>query len=72
MTYLSGEAPEPPGSPVNADAGRTCQVCGATGSGEELLQWVMDRRADRTSWTCPRCATTHIRSLEAKLDPEWW
>lgn len=50
----------------------SCQVCGRPGSGGELLQWVMDRRADRVSWTCPRCAAVHLRALEAKLDPEWW
>ncbi|HEU5271413.1 MAG TPA: hypothetical protein VFU36_15915 [Jatrophihabitans sp.] len=58
--------------PAAGDPPRTCQVCGRSGSGEELLQWGMDRRAGQVSWTCPRCATTHLRALEAKLDPEWW
>ncbi len=61
-----------PGGSGGGDTGRTCQICGRTGSGPDLLQWVMDRRAGRVSWTCPACAATHLRSLEAKLEPEWW
>ncbi len=49
-----------------------CQLCGRVGSGADLLQWAMDRRAGRISWTCPSCAAANLRSLEAKLDPEWW
>jgi len=54
------------------ESGHTCQLCGRTGSGAELLEWVMDRRAGAVSWTCPTCANANIRSLEAKLEPEWW
>jgi hypothetical protein len=64
----------------------SCQVCGRRpeptgaepGTGQdagpvtELLSWVMDRRDGRTSWTCPACAASNIRALEAKLEPEWW
>jgi hypothetical protein len=54
------------------ESGHPCQICGRVGSGAELLQWVMDRRAGAVSWTCPACAAANIRSLEAKLEPEWW
>ncbi|MGI8666426.1 MAG: hypothetical protein ACR2N4_10395 [Jatrophihabitans sp.] len=37
-----------------------------------LLSWVMDRQDGRTSWTCPNCAAANIRSVEAKLEPQWW
>jgi len=54
-----------------------CQVCGTVADpavdGDPPLTWVMDRRPDgRIAWTCPRCAATHVRSMEAKLDAEWW
>ncbi|MDQ2838467.1 MAG: hypothetical protein M3Y42_16005 [Actinomycetota bacterium] len=51
-----------------------CQLCGVglAESGDPLLSWVMDRRDGRTSWTCPRCASSNLRALEAKLEPEWW
>jgi hypothetical protein len=55
-----------------AAAEPTCHVCGRAGSEAELLSWVMDRRAGKVNWTCPDCAATHIRALEAKLEPEWW
>ena len=60
------------GSGAGDESGPSCQTCGHTGSGAELLQWVMDRRAGKVSWTCPTCAATNIRALEAKLEPEWW
>jgi hypothetical protein len=51
-----------------------CQLCGIQpGPAEaQLLSWVMDRENGRTRWTCPDCAASNIRSLEAKLAPEWW
>jgi Zn-finger protein len=49
-----------------------CQVCGRSDAAEDRLAWVMDRRDGRVRWTCPDCAAVHLRSLEAKLDPEWW
>ena len=69
---VHGEEPGAAGTRAEAEPSYSCQVCGRSGSGAELLQWVMDRRAGRASWTCPGCAATHIRALEAKLDPEWW
>jgi len=53
-----------------------CQMCGAIADperdGNPPLSWVMDRNGGRVSWTCPRCAVDNVRSMEAKLEPEWW
>jgi hypothetical protein len=53
-----------------------CQLCGRESNpaedGDAPLTWVMDRSGDRVSWTCPRCAVDNVRSMEAKLEPEWW
>jgi len=54
-----------------------CQMCGKSPDpdvdGDPPITWVMDRRQDgRVMWTCLTCASTHIRSMEAKLDSEWW
>ncbi|MEO9239368.1 MAG: hypothetical protein ABI418_14905 [Jatrophihabitantaceae bacterium] len=58
------------------DASMNCQRCGAmvdpSVDGAAALNWVMDRRDGRTSWTCPACASGNIRAMEAKLEPEWW
>jgi len=55
------------------DQSVSCQVCGRAPTDDaDRFSWVMDRRDGRVSWTCPHCATENIRSLEAKLDPEWW
>lgn len=55
----------------------SCQLCGAVSDpavdGDPPITWVMEKRTDgRTMWTCPRCAAMHVRSMEAKLDAEWW
>jgi hypothetical protein len=56
----------------------TCQLClrhlsaDAAGTALERLSWVMDRDGDTVRWTCPACAATHVRSMEAKLAPPWW
>ncbi|HEX2903285.1 MAG TPA: hypothetical protein VHO01_07485 [Jatrophihabitans sp.] len=51
----------------------SCRLCGRPCSEvADRLNWVMDRRDERISWTCPQCAAANLRSLEAKLDPEWW
>jgi hypothetical protein len=26
----------------------------------------------RTRWVCPDCTRRYVRSIEAKLEPEWW
>ncbi|WP_111766240.1 hypothetical protein [Nakamurella deserti] len=58
--------PEPPAAPV------TCSQCGTT-AGTPPLTWLLEVDARRGKvWVCDRCARTHLRSIEAKLDQEWW
>ncbi|WP_147425126.1 hypothetical protein [Bailinhaonella thermotolerans] len=47
-----------------------CSGCGATG--ETTLGWTVDvgERAERC--LCPRCGRDNLRSIESRLDPEWW
>jgi hypothetical protein len=55
---------------------KACQLCGRTSDpateGDPPLAWSMDRTGERVSWTCSSCAAQHVRSIEAKLAPEWW
>ena len=36
------------------------------------LSWVVSVEAGRTRSYCEACAREHLRSIEAKLDSEWW
>ena len=50
-----------------------CNVCGVTASAADRLTWLVevDPRRGRL-FTCPECARRLLRSIEAKLDPEYW
>jgi len=36
------------------------------------LGWTVAIERGRRVVTCTECTRTHARSIEAKLDPEWW
>ncbi|MDX6320013.1 MAG: hypothetical protein QOD35_3413 [Nocardioidaceae bacterium] len=36
------------------------------------LSWAVSIEAGRTRTYCEACAREHLRSIEAKLDSEWW
>ena len=54
----------------------SCQICGLVAEADEQghppMTWTMDNDGARVRWTCPRCSVEHVRSMEAKLEPEWW
>jgi len=62
---------------MSVDAGppateATCSSCG-TVVAESPVTWAYEvdrRRGGR--WICDRCARPYLRSIEAKLDQEWW
>ena len=49
-----------------------CSLCGATAAGAPLT-WMfeMDKRRGGLLY-CDHCARRNLRSVEAKLDQEWW
>ena len=53
-----------------------CATCGRqTATGEETtarLTWSQDLSGPAVKWTCDRCSREHVRSIEGKLDPDWW
>jgi hypothetical protein len=53
-----------------------CTTCGATATGDDAararLTWSRGTEAGRTMWSCERCSREHVRSIESKLDPNWW
>lgn len=52
----------------------TCDVCGLglPDDPDQRLAWSLGSERGRTVWTCPDCARRFLRSIEAKLDSEWW
>jgi hypothetical protein len=50
-----------------------CAACGAASpSPTPPATWSAAVTRGRRTWTCERCARDHIRSIEGKLDQEWW
>jgi hypothetical protein len=52
----------------------TCSVCGAPApDGEPVLAgWSTSSSSRGVQWVCTSCTREHVRSIEAKLDEEWW
>jgi hypothetical protein len=58
----------------------TCTLCGRRADpetdGDPPLGWCADmvETADghRTRWVCTECTRRFVRSIEAKLDQQWW
>ena len=48
-----------------------CQLCG-TPVPPAAVTWMVENTRRGTTWTCPGCARAHLRSIEAKLDTEYW
>jgi hypothetical protein len=60
-----------PGGPATA-APASCSLCG-TSAAVPPMTWMREIDARRgLVWVCDACARTHLRSIEAKLDQQWW
>lgn len=49
----------------------SCAWCGATVD-EPPLTWSTSFERGRVVYYCDRCSREHLRSLEAKLDSDFW
>jgi hypothetical protein len=47
---------------------RACRRCGASAEGELPRGWSLDGE----HFLCERCTRENVRSIEARLDEEWW
>lgn len=54
----------------------TCSSCGTTPAPPDQararLTWTRSVERGRTLWACERCSRENLRSIESKLDPDWW
>ena len=52
---------------------RTCDLCGRTEpDGAETLSWSTSVEHGRRMTYCDTCSREHLRSMEGKLDSEFW
>lgn len=50
-----------------------CELCGATPTtAADKLTWTSSVERGRTKHFCTPCSRDNIRSIEGKLDSEWW
>ncbi len=51
-----------------------CVTCGTapTDPATARLSWARGVERGRVVWTCADCSRRHVRSIEGKLDSEWW
>ncbi|GAB2983258.1 hypothetical protein [Nocardioides montaniterrae] len=50
-----------------------CDFCGKSAPGEQPpLTWTTAVERGRRQVFCDECSRAHLRSMEAKLDSEWW
>ena len=58
------------------DEAMVCGTCGGTPAAAQraaaLLSWARGTELGRVVWTCPECSRRHLRSIEGKLDSQWW
>ena len=51
----------------------SCAVCGRVGDPATVaLAWSTTLEQRRTLLVCEACTREHVRSMEAKLDPQHW
>ena len=59
-------------NPAGTPRSVSCSVCGAVEASPPLT-WMVEIDPRRGEiWFCERCARDIIRSIESKLDREWW
>lgn len=56
------------------DRSATCTWCGAVATEGTPLGWTLQtsERGRGLEHLCDACSRTNLRSIEARLDPEWW
>jgi len=49
----------------------TCSWCGTTAPALPI-DWVVSRSREREETYCVTCARENLRSIEGRLEQEWW
>jgi DNA-directed RNA polymerase subunit RPC12/RpoP len=48
-----------------------CSRCGRTVD-EPPLTWTSERTERGQQWLCDKCTRQNVRSIEGRLDEQWW
>lgn len=77
MTGPGGTSPTRPVVVGAYDRGMSeliaCDFCGrAAPEGEVPVTWTSSWEQGRLRRFCERCSREHLRSIEGKLDSDWW
>lgn len=61
---------------MSDEALMVCTTCGVVPAPEDRdlagLTWARGKESGRVVWTCPNCCRQYLRSIEGKLDSQWW
>jgi hypothetical protein len=52
--------------------GRVCAGCGTVAAAGEGLTWLCSVEDGGRRYFCDTCSRTHLRSIEGRLDSDWW
>jgi hypothetical protein len=51
---------------------RTCDFCGRQAEEAQTLTWTTSVENGRQKVFCDDCSRSNLRSIEGKLDSDWW
>jgi len=49
----------------------TCTGCGVTAP-DDASTWTAEYSERGVTWLCQRCTRDNLRSIEGRLDVQWW
>ena len=49
-----------------------CARCGSVGEQAAAVLWTSSVERGVVRWYCPQCSREHLRSIEGKLDEQYW
>lgn len=49
-----------------------CMTCGTIAPRSEPIGWSRQADVRGPQWLCERCTRDNLRSIEGRLDQEWW
>lgn len=61
--------------PIGPEQELVCRSCGASPDGHDVaatLGWTRTVAGEQVHLHCPRCSRDNVRSMEAKLDEQYW